>query len=688
MIRLSEYLPSLKFASRAELDGYLERTDKNMVVRYPLKDEHVQWFIHDGDLLIPHDIYNDISLVVNGNLIIHGAYDDYVASQIGTIACYGNMWAEHIFSWGGIYIDKDLFVDGLIHTVYNDFFFEVKGGITARALLIDDKSSVYESLDVDVFVDTHTHYDDERDKAIRKCKKVFPPLIWYGGIELPDDDSDEEMPDFDRMRCHYYRGENLFLKPRSQKKSGSAKEKLCRVVSMKTSDTKQLMSLASNKDYRFLIGCHPGCPQELLDECSKDADSRIRWAAASNPGTASATLASLALDDSEHVRAAVALNPSTSNETIDKLAQHPSESIKQALADRRAEKTPLAIPFPSFEDYRQQDEELRQRWAQPEKQPSFADVEPVIESGTETERKALAGAAIKSEGLFYDHHDIRDQVLERLMLDKTSPSVREIASCAWLKQSFYEEHEQELVGDNVKDIRFVFALRTRSAPALQQLTQDASFEVRCAVLMNPNAPPEAFEWAAEALDSIQHSKDDKEEIIGALTQNVRLPSEIIALLYEKQPNEWLAKHENAPPEVVRDYAKQQVATSKPELAQKLAKSTTPTEIFALLAESKVEILEKVAALNRHTPHSVLGPIYEKCAKEYAGLRYALAINPGLPPKIFQKLSTGDTITRRKIAGNPSCPIDILRKFSRSDEMFEVRQAANLTLQKLYGEDSN
>lgn len=681
MISLSEYLPNLTPASPEQLRQLIERADKHSLIKYALNSEFNEWYVHDGDLLVPHDVCNDIDLIVLGDVVIHGCYDDYASLQTGSIACYGNLWAENIFSWGAIFVEKNLYVDGLIHTVYNDHSFEVFGTVYARVAIVDDKATNDPRQVCEIYANDQTLDSDALAKAVGKCKKAMPSLMW----DAESDDDPGRLPEFNRTRAFYYQGEKLFLKSRTPlKKSGAQQDYVGRVLSRRDATVEQLTEIV--KEQKFIVAVHPACPAEWLKEFASDSDARIRWAAASHPKSES--LSTLSRDSDARVRKAVAMNPAISERVLTELSRDESELVRHAVAHSKVDKQQIKIVLPTIDDYRKDDERARREYEQQSEvdtTPNINELEKLL-AGPVDQRKEVARAAMASEGLFEIHRKIRDQVLEKLMLDD-SPKVREIASCAWLPQSYYEEHEQRLLNDEVNDIRFVFALRTRNANALNRLMTDSNLEVRCAVLMNPNTPQESLVSVANQINPAKEESEETIELMSSFMQNLLLPPHLISLLYKKLPAGMLARHSNSPIDVVSAQISLEYENKNSKLSKEIASAKSAEDLFALLVNSEVVELLGIAAVNRHTPRSLIMEMHKK-AIDNEPLRWALAANPSLPDELFRVYAKDEARVRVNIASNPSCPIDILRKFVEEDDVNVVKQAARLNLQKLHGEDTN
>jgi hypothetical protein len=113
---------------------------KGALVRYPL--ENGEWHLHSGDLKIEGSFDNDLSLVVEGSVHISGSYDDH-RSNLGHLVVLGDLYAEHVLSWGALYVQGALHARGVVFAYYNDESFEVAGRVHAAGLVIDDKATEY-----------------------------------------------------------------------------------------------------------------------------------------------------------------------------------------------------------------------------------------------------------------------------------------------------------------------------------------------------------------------------------------------------------------------------------------------------------------------------------------------------------------------------------------------------------------
>lgn len=661
MIKLSEFLgDNARPATKDELSA-LAKQFKQYLIKDFLEDDY-PWMIFDGDLLLPTDVYNDMGLIVTGNLSIHGTYDDYAQGQIGSLVCTGSLWAENVFSWGSIFLKDDLLVDGVLCTYYNDFSFELLGNARARAILIDDKAANEFAYKAEVYV--HTHDGDDALKGMRKSKKLFVQLAFE-----PDFDGEDSIPQYDRLRAHFKEGVDFFqrVRPKSKKTDDALS-----ILARRDAPKKDLETLAQEEEFRLHVAVHPACPSALLENFAQDANERLRQAAASHPQLEKKLLAKLVEDPIPSVRRAVEMNLSYTGKSLTQFS-------------------PVLISVRSLQELQEEDRRVREELANPAPEPDpWEEIERVSVGGNANEREQLALAALRNDWPFSNDVQRRDLIIAALMLDSVS-KVRQAASCAWLPQSFYNEHEETFLQDPADDVRFVLALRTRNHKTLEKLSNDKSSEVSAAALMNPNCPEELLLAKASELNPATQSDDAILELQSGLFYNTKTPAKVIALAYKKRSNMLLARHVNAPPEVVVSQICDELKESKPALVSQLALHKDSNEAFSLMAKSEVEELERIAAGNSHTPPEVIKGLLKRARSlpmllgEF--LHAALARNPALPMELFTKFSKDEQLSvRRYLCENPNCPVEILRKLARDDSL-SVSQTARLTLQKLYGEDS-
>ncbi len=134
-------LPGVRVADKAERAGFRQRFGHAQIA-YNFENAGTRVLVHDGDLRVDGNLANGDIVVVTGNLSISGNYHDHKDS-IGVLMVAGNIQVDNLYSWGALYVGKDLNAKGLVLTVYNDFTFEVEGKVNARVLVVSDKSGGY-----------------------------------------------------------------------------------------------------------------------------------------------------------------------------------------------------------------------------------------------------------------------------------------------------------------------------------------------------------------------------------------------------------------------------------------------------------------------------------------------------------------------------------------------------------------
>lgn len=185
------------------IDTFLMNSDKPYEV-YDLKEslKYTElWYVHKGDLILDSSFSPELSLIVMGNLIINGTYDDYRLSGEGHIIVKENMEAEHILSWGDLTVLGDITVKGLIYNTYNDFRFECKGKIQCKAFYVDDKDTTYK----DELLKTEFLRDYDGDITGPTITDFFiEDVLEY------DEDYDDASLDWDKVKIVVSEGKNIF----------------------------------------------------------------------------------------------------------------------------------------------------------------------------------------------------------------------------------------------------------------------------------------------------------------------------------------------------------------------------------------------------------------------------------------------------------------------------------------------
>ncbi|WP_331765911.1 hypothetical protein [Embleya sp. NBC_00896] len=157
--------------------------------------------------MVPEDLALDIALVVDGDLIVHGFLDDYVY-DIGMLVVLGDLVVRDLVSWGSVYVGGDLRAEGIVYGYYNDFTFEVKGEVHARALVLNDKSAYYNTGEVEVEVEAYY----PAKKQLRAARDILVPQVYDGGAKRAKQGLPPKLrrPSYERVCGRLREGKPLF----------------------------------------------------------------------------------------------------------------------------------------------------------------------------------------------------------------------------------------------------------------------------------------------------------------------------------------------------------------------------------------------------------------------------------------------------------------------------------------------
>ena len=127
-----------EWISSTSLEGFVELSAADRrriaplvghrIIGYSFADNGIEWRIHSGDLKIAGNFDNESALIVDGSLEIAGSYDDYGAGS-GLLIVLGDLSAEHVLTWNGLFVRGKVKATGLLYGVYNDYAFEAGGGV-------------------------------------------------------------------------------------------------------------------------------------------------------------------------------------------------------------------------------------------------------------------------------------------------------------------------------------------------------------------------------------------------------------------------------------------------------------------------------------------------------------------------------------------------------------------------------
>ncbi len=321
-------LPAARKATPAEAKA-LNKEFGGAQIMYNFEDG--DFLNHDGDLLIDGNFDCDARLVVRGNLKVKGLYNDY-QNDIGVLLVTGNMSAHQLYSWGALYVGKDLNVAGLALTIYNDFTFEVAGKVNARALVISDKSADYTAGKIAIELnDMGEITDADMDNAVRgflpelftKPSHFEPEIDDFYGLNFDNGEALERMS----------AGRPIF---REKPAAAGLVNDVNRMMSSDLSEIDQAKLLVKDRLLAQMLASRPDLSDAIAKQLAALKDPTINdWLAASKPELIYAQSVQNSGDAAEispKLAASLAGNPATSLATLAKLAEHSNAGVRVALA--------------------------------------------------------------------------------------------------------------------------------------------------------------------------------------------------------------------------------------------------------------------------------------------------------------------------------------------------------------------
>ena len=719
MLHLSEWKYRFRGATEAERTA-LSETAHRMIPgsSLPMYLRDYSWWIHQGDLRLPSNVINDINLIVTGDLIVDGWYDDYPGE--GLLAVCGSMRCRHVFSWYFFHVGRDLLVQGLNLQYYNDWVFECGGQLAARAFIAADKACLFdrERTDLEGFYYSldcfgpdssrflpyrmlglldGNHNPLESDDA---SAEEYDTEDEYDVADEPDD-YDPELPDTSEIIAHVKAadadGRSPFVTPEPLPAT------IWREALHADTSLARLLDLAESHGWD--VAMRPTLPPELQDRLAAHDDARVRWALALSPAVQDGVLRRLASDNDPLVRAAVAsharcpgdlwvrfasdLTPEVRAAVVHAhgtgpapwvipLAEDASAHVRRAVAVIRGLPAAVVATLSNDVDTRVKNRILTM-------QPQTPDmVRTQFDSPDESVRLGLASAAVYGNSPFSHiaaEQGLRNEALMRFMLD-VSARVRAAAAVHFLPPTFYEANARQFALDEVDDVRRAFAHKTRQAEWLAQLAIDNNVEVRKAVATNPNTPPDTLRRMAEAVEPLTYDLDGSAFVAHALLENPRLPADAVARLYEAYPIDAdIGPHPNAPMRLIihrvcnnpynseddPEHAIHQrclrlYAGGRPPSAQEL------DTLFRDIAKARPYELTRHALANAACPSDIaanyVAEYLRKQDKDGCYEMKAIAANPALPFETVRKLAAyllteRDHEVQEGLLRNPACPADVL-----------------------------
>jgi hypothetical protein len=320
---LASELKSTHRATAAEAKA-VRRDFASAQILYNFEDD--AFLIHDGDLVIDGNFDSNTRLVVRGNLKVKGFYTDY-RDDIGVLIVTGTMSAENLYSWGALYVGKDLNVAGLALTVYNDFTFEVAGKVNARALVISDKSNDYKPGKLEIVLDES---GDIRAAEMDIATRSFVPELFSRRDHFePELDDDFYGLTFDDSYAKSLMSDEAPVF-RKQIAAKGLYADVTRTMQSSLNDSEQIALLRQDLLLAQLIASRPDLSDSVAKALAAMKDPTVNtWLAASKPEL---VLAQSTGNLSPDLAQSLASNPETSLAALQDLSRHANPQVRRTVA--------------------------------------------------------------------------------------------------------------------------------------------------------------------------------------------------------------------------------------------------------------------------------------------------------------------------------------------------------------------
>jgi hypothetical protein len=322
-------------------------------VAYALEDTTIGWRLHRGDLKIIGSFDNDAAVIVDGNLEIAGSYDDYLSGSPGLLIVLGDMKAEHVLTWGDLYVRGRLTARGLVYGYYNDFALTVGGGIDARGIVISDHSADYEAGASGFTLDDAGNFDDaDLEAALRQLE----PDILTDPDELELDESSDLWslwPAYGIVADRVRTGRPVF---RGQAAAPGLIDDLRIALAADSSAEKLLALVGRDPLLDRVLAARPELEEPLIDALLARRDPGVNaWLArvvtnfealadtltaqvaeqiVANPDSPESILMKIAAAKEPEVRATLILRPDLPPAIVARIAQDPDPAVRAEILGR------------------------------------------------------------------------------------------------------------------------------------------------------------------------------------------------------------------------------------------------------------------------------------------------------------------------------------------------------------------
>ncbi len=692
------------------------------------------WYIYRGNLLIDGDFDNDIALVVDGNLTVHGTYNDY-QSDIGYLLCLGDFRAQNVLSWNAFAVAGSLYAAGFVCGYYNDFPFEVLGDVLqARGMFFMDKSCTLPKHQL-VEVGSHEgHYIGDLETSF------MPTLLKYY-----DDDFEEislseaqayqnnqhpvhvDIVDSWSLIVENVYDETVFRQPYDFSNSPQRVPLDTLRLSIMQPDVPEAVLIAAlvRPPLQYDLALAPETSADLLILLSKNPEWHIREAVASHPHTPEQTLQMLAKDQDDKVRAALIHNQQVPPYLVDRLIEDASPLVRRAIATselaqphlealledkemsvRRALASHPALTLPHLRKLIADPvPEVRQRalyYTPPDR--------GLVEEFTASDNPELRAWAIRrlnqisAEQENEQSHDTSsllkaDQVLELLL--SPDNQVREVAfqKEVWigvLPLDTVCQYAEQFAQDELDIVRLRIAEICRDAAILAQLAEDPNEGIRQVVATNLATPAEVLMEMTRLLAQSSDTGDGlwlspKQSFSLTLLENPLLPAEAFKYIQEILPvGARIEPHSNLPLDVYMayEYFSDPYGQGDQEYEEMQTAYTLirePAKALSFMARSSRWEFCALAAIHAQTPPDALqhilttNPQDKYLLENLAANQYLGQNTPTAKQMITSLLELGDSEVEYALLANPYLPQDVLIQ-----EAYRAPDEAKRVLWQRYG----
>lgn len=269
-------LPNVREASKSEIADFRKTYGKSSG-EYNLTQDDVRILVHEGDLTVNQSVASGDIVVVKGDLKINGNYHDYMGGGIGVLFVDGSMEVDNLYSWGALYVAKDLHARGVVLTVYNDFTFEVMGHVIASAVIVSDKSSDFKVQGKVAQIGEHASAD-----GYALALRVLRPELFANTARFKFEYDRSGLRFDDQMGQKYIRtGQSLL---RDKPAAPTLTAQLKQAVAAKTSVATLKTLIGQDPLLAQVIAARPDNNIELFDLLFATNDTVVReWLAAVHP---------------------------------------------------------------------------------------------------------------------------------------------------------------------------------------------------------------------------------------------------------------------------------------------------------------------------------------------------------------------------------------------------------------------